>query len=176
LFCSSVICASTFLPAPSNFSSPPAAPLAGSAPPSFRPFNSTLNRLTVPCNHSRSSHPSSRAFTTALFLMFRARFAYLSVFTVSPAFHSAGLTHAIMSVCALPPRESCSRRVSLESRYGTCDMCALAREGSPRAEMTFPRARRPELMEMPSLTRSPAAAVRFSCGILVVIKRKKRED
>ena len=42
-------------------------------------------------------------------------------------------------------------------------MCDLAREGSPRAEITFPRARRPLLMEIPSLIRSPAAAVRLSC-------------
>jgi hypothetical protein len=41
-------------------------------------------------------------------------------------------------------------------------MCDLAREGSPRAEMTLPKARRPLLMEIPSLIRSPAAAVRLS--------------
>lgn len=43
-------------------------------------------------------------------------------------------------------------------------MCDLAREGSPKAEITLPKARRPLLMEIPSLIRSPAAAVRFSCA------------
>lgn len=38
----------------------------------------------------------------------------------------------------------------------------FAREGSPRAEITLPRAKRPLLMEMPSLIRSPMAAVRLS--------------
>ena len=46
-----------------------------------------------------------------------------------------------MSVCALPPSESCANRVSLESRYGTyeavCDL-TLELEGSLRGEMTFP--------------------------------------
>lgn len=46
--------------------------------------------------------------TTGLFLMFLARFAYLRVFMLSSRFTSAGLTHAIMTVRLLPPRESCS--------------------------------------------------------------------
>ena len=137
------------------------AETAGS--PSLRPLSSFLNLITIFCNHSTSSHPSSRSFTTARFLMFLARFAYLRVLTVSAAFHSVGLTQAIMSVCALPPSESCSNRVSLESRYGTYEaVCDLTLEGSPRAEMTFPRARSPLLIEIPSLIRSPWAAVRFN--------------
>ena len=48
-----------------------------------------------------------------------------------------------MTVLALPPRESFSSRVILESLYGMCDPRLL---GSLRALMTFPRANRPLLM------------------------------
>lgn len=34
--------------------------------------------------------------------------------------YSIGETHAIIVVKAFPPMESCSIRVSLESRYGIC--------------------------------------------------------
>lgn len=42
----------------------------------------------------------------------------------------------------------------------------LERDGSPRAEITFPRARSPLLIEMPSFIRSPAAAVRLSYKVV----------
>ena len=87
--------------------------------PSFRALRSFLSLVTMFCNHSTSSQPSSRSFTTARFLMFLARLAYFRVLIVSPAFHSVGLTQAIMRVCALPPSESWSSLVSFESRYGT---------------------------------------------------------
>mmetsp|Transcript_66742 Transcript_66742/g.211235 ORF Transcript_66742/g.211235 Transcript_66742/m.211235 type:complete len:280 (+) Transcript_66742:1076-1915(+) len=88
--------------------------------------------------------------------MLRARLAYLRVLSVSSRLPSALLTHAIMSVVELPPRESCSILVSLLSRYGTW----LPRlRSSPRAEMTFPRARRPLLMFTLSLKRCPIAPV-----------------
>ena len=75
-----------------------------------------------------------------LFLMLRARLAYLSVFSVSMKSRSDGEMQAIISVrlkasndalqqlhsygllyrvYLLPPSESCRRRVSFESRYGT---------------------------------------------------------
>ncbi len=44
------------------------------------------------------------------------RRAYLSVVSVSSKLMSAGDTQATMMVRELPPRESCSMRVSLESR------------------------------------------------------------
>lgn len=53
---------------------------------------------------------------------------------------------------AFPPKLVCSRRVSLESRYG---MCAV--DPPPRSvslAMTVPRARRDLLMKAPSLRRS----------------------
>lgn len=55
-------------------------------------------------------------------------------------------------------------------------MCvaAFAREGSPSAEITFPNANKPLLMEMPSLIRSPAAAVRFSYGEVKVSTAHQR--
>src|SRR3954464_5252156 len=97
----------------------------------------------------------------AEFLMLRARFAYLSVLIVSLRLYSVGETHAIINVCALPPRESCNKRVSLESLYGICVVC-FALLGSPKADITFPKASKPELIEMPSFARSPTAEVRLS--------------
>ena len=72
-----------------------------------------------------------------LFLMFLALLAYLSVLRVSMKSLSVGLMQAIMRVRLLPPRESWSSLVSLESLYGTwLPRLAL----SPRALMTLPRA------------------------------------
>mmetsp|Transcript_26758 Transcript_26758/g.64883 ORF Transcript_26758/g.64883 Transcript_26758/m.64883 type:complete len:208 (-) Transcript_26758:541-1164(-) len=96
---------------------------------------------------------------TGLFLMFRARFAYLSVLRVSSKFVSDGLTQAIMSVWLFPPSESCSSLVILASRNGTWDPLRFS---SPRALMTFPRARSPLLMLIPSRMRSPTAPVLLS--------------
>ena len=45
----------------------------------------------------------------------------LRVDSVSAAFTALGDTHMMSVVRELPPRASCSNRVSLESRYGTCD-------------------------------------------------------
>lgn len=70
-----------------------------------------------------------------------------------------GETQATIIVLAFPPSESCSNRVSFESRYGTCVAFFV---GSPRAEITFPSALRPALIETASLARSPVAAVRFN--------------
>ena len=137
--------------------------LESAGPPSLRPLSSFLNLVTVSCNNLTSSHPSSRSSTTARFLVFFAPFAYLRVLTVSAAFHSVRLTQSITRVCALPPSESCSNRLSLESRYATYEAVRdLTLEGSLRAEMTFPRARSPLLIKIPSLIRSPWAAVRFN--------------
>uniref|UniRef100_A0A6B0V0B1 Putative secreted protein n=1 Tax=Ixodes ricinus TaxID=34613 RepID=A0A6B0V0B1_IXORI len=98
-------------------------------------------------------------FTVILFLMFLARLAYRSVFRVSMKSRSHGDTHAIIRVRLFPPSESWSSLVSFESRYGTWEILP---EASPSAEITFPRARSPQLMEMPSLARSPVAPVRLS--------------
>ena len=48
-----------------------------------------------------------------------ARHANCSVVTVSSSAAASGQTHAIIAVRQLPPNESCSIRVSFESRYGT---------------------------------------------------------
>lgn len=93
-----------------------------------------------------------------LFLMFRARFAYLSVLIVSTKSRSHGDTQAIMIVREFPPRESCKSRVNFESRYG---IWSAFLDRSPRAEITFPRASSPQLMEIPSLALSPTAPVRL---------------
>mmetsp|Transcript_31656 Transcript_31656/g.102242 ORF Transcript_31656/g.102242 Transcript_31656/m.102242 type:complete len:219 (+) Transcript_31656:2214-2870(+) len=93
---------------------------------------------------------------SSLFVICRARLAYLSVLSVSSMSASDGDTHAIMSVCALPPKESCSSRVSFESLYGTC-ACL-----SHSAVMTLPRASSPLLICTPSAKRSPDAPVRLA--------------
>ena len=52
-------------------------------------------------------------------LRFLARLAYLSVFTVSSNWRCEGEMFASITVRQLPPSESLSNRVILESRYGT---------------------------------------------------------
>mmetsp|Transcript_36192 Transcript_36192/g.91411 ORF Transcript_36192/g.91411 Transcript_36192/m.91411 type:complete len:201 (-) Transcript_36192:112-714(-) len=89
--------------------------------------------------------------------MARARCAYLSVLSVCSWLTSAGDTHASMSVSAVPPSESCSTRVSLELRYGTC----LRLAPSVSALITLPSSSSPRLMATPSLKRAPSAPVSF---------------
>ena len=94
--------------------------------------------------------------TTGLLRICRARLAYLSVLSVSSRSASPGDTHASIIVLELPPSESCRRRVSFESRYGTW-WCF-----SHRALITLPSASRPLLIWMPSCSRSPLAPVRLA--------------
>ena len=61
---------------------------------------------------------------------------------------------AIITVFVLPPSESCSRRVSFESRYGMC--CDFP---STSADMTFPSALSERLIFVASFSRSPLACV-----------------
>lgn len=80
---------------------------------------------------------------------------------------SAGLTHAIITVCEFPPRLLWSNRVSFESRYGMCTWCPPPPPPAPtpppppapalsdNAEMTFPRANSPLLILIPSRRRRP---------------------
>lgn len=60
-------------------------------------------------------------------------------------------------VLEFPPRESCSRRVSLEFLYGTCVLLP-----STRAEMTLPSVDRDRLILVASFRRWPVAPV-FPC-------------
>mmetsp|Transcript_114602 Transcript_114602/g.222546 ORF Transcript_114602/g.222546 Transcript_114602/m.222546 type:complete len:238 (-) Transcript_114602:196-909(-) len=106
-----------------------------------------------------TSEPCTDTFTTTLFLMFLALLAYFNVFSVSPKCTSAGEIHAIIKVLLLPPKESCSSRVSLESRYGTCERWSF---GSPKAEITLPSASSPWLILTPSRKRSPTVPVFFA--------------
>ena len=52
--------------------------------------------------------------------MFFALSAYFSVLYESSYETVAGEMAAIITVLQFPPNESCKRRVSFESRYGTC--------------------------------------------------------
>ena len=63
-----------------------------------------------------------------------------------------------MTVLVLPPSESCSRRVSLESRYGMC-YDFLEETPSTSALMTFPKAVSDRLILMPSFIVWPVAPV-----------------
>lgn len=56
--------------------------------------------------------------TLGLFLMFLALEAYLKVVKVSSKLKSAGEMAAIITVFVLPPNESWSNLVNLESLYG----------------------------------------------------------
>ena len=68
--------------------------------------------------------------------MFAERNPYTCTFCTAQAFIVAGRSQlSTITVRVLPPRESCSRRVSFESRYGIKDVFP-----STSAEMTFPRA------------------------------------
>mmetsp|Transcript_9043 Transcript_9043/g.31490 ORF Transcript_9043/g.31490 Transcript_9043/m.31490 type:complete len:213 (-) Transcript_9043:678-1316(-) len=91
-------------------------------------------------------------FCAMLSWMFLALFAYLSVFTVSSRYPSAGLAVAIMVVRQFPPKLSFSSLVSFESRKGTyAPLFAL----SPRALMQLPRASSERLMLAPSIILLP---------------------
>ena len=68
------------------------------------------------CFSFRISAVAGSMFTTGLFWIFRACPAHRSVLSVSLQLLSAGDTHAIITVRALPPSESFSRRVRLLSR------------------------------------------------------------
>lgn len=61
---------------------------------------------------------------------------------------------AIIIVFVLPPKLSCSRRVSLESLYGTCLLFP-----STRADITFPKALSERLIFEASLSLSPTDPV-----------------
>ena len=89
-------------------------------------------------------------------LMFLARFAYLSVLSVSSNWSCAGETLVIIVVRQLPPRLSLSSRVSFESRYGTCDAFLVL---SASALMQLPSARSERLMFAPSVSRCPLLSV-----------------
>lgn len=61
----------------------------------------------------------------------------------------ASATHSTSVVLALPPSDSCSKRVSLESRNGTC------RSSKARALMHMPRVVRERFMDLASVARCP---------------------
>ena len=60
--------------------------------------------------------PEESSLITALFFTSLARYANLSVLRVSPNETLAGLTHAMISVLELPPKESHKRKVNFESQ------------------------------------------------------------
>ncbi len=70
------------------------------------------------------------ALTTGLLAMARALSANRSVEQLSSKASALGLSVASSVVRQFPPRESCSRCVSRESRYGTCGLQGVGMEGA----------------------------------------------
>ena len=76
-------------------------------PAPFEAASSAWRRLWISCRRLDICRAFTSRFTTGLLRMFRTRFAYRSVVSVSSKFTSAGDTHATMIVRELPPSESC---------------------------------------------------------------------
>mmetsp|Transcript_2578 Transcript_2578/g.6602 ORF Transcript_2578/g.6602 Transcript_2578/m.6602 type:complete len:221 (-) Transcript_2578:808-1470(-) len=117
---------------------------------------SSVRRRWISFSFNASMLPTSRTvFTTGLFAMELARSANLSVDTVSSKAFTQGEIAAMIVVLQLPPRESCSKLVSLESRYGTC-----LRATPPVSALTTPASALKELlMAVSSLMRSDPISV-----------------
>lgn len=88
--------------------------------------------------------------------MFLALLAYFKVLIVSSVYEPAGLMVAIMTVLQLPPRESLSIRVSLESRNGTKIPFLFL---SPKALIQLAKANNDVLILAPSLNLIPLFSV-----------------
>mmetsp|Transcript_44702 Transcript_44702/g.85462 ORF Transcript_44702/g.85462 Transcript_44702/m.85462 type:complete len:263 (-) Transcript_44702:187-975(-) len=114
----------------------------------------SVRRSAMICAYSAMWESMLVTFACTLSWMFLARLAYLRVLRDSSRQCLAGEMLAIMVVRQLPPKESLSRRVSLESRNGTyAPLPPTAR--SPRALMQFPSASKERLMLAPSIMRMP---------------------
>mmetsp|Transcript_151008 Transcript_151008/g.263113 ORF Transcript_151008/g.263113 Transcript_151008/m.263113 type:complete len:232 (-) Transcript_151008:491-1186(-) len=103
---------------------------------------------------SFSSSADRSWFTLTTFLIFLARCPKRKVLKVSCSLKLDGEHVMIKEVLALPPRDSCSTRVSFESRYGTCVYFL-----SVSALMTLPKAERDRFIFFASSNRSPEAPV-----------------
>mmetsp|Transcript_22533 Transcript_22533/g.76182 ORF Transcript_22533/g.76182 Transcript_22533/m.76182 type:complete len:397 (-) Transcript_22533:443-1633(-) len=104
-----------------------------------------------------------RTFSRTVFLIARARCAYLRVFNVSSNEDAAGDACASIKVRVLPPSESFNKRVSLESRKFTYAAAPLPGPLSPCARrkplITLPSASSDRLMRAPSANRAPEFCV-----------------
>ena len=96
----------------------------------------------------------SSLLTFGLFLIAFARIPNRRVEMVSASLKAEGEHVMIREVLALPPSESYSTRVSLESRYGTWEDFL-----SVSANMTFPKADKDLLMFFASSSLFPSAPV-----------------
>ena len=100
--------------------------------------------------------PVVSSLIIALFLISLALFAKLSVLILSLILRELGLTFATMTVLLFPPKESRSRNVILELRYGMCSYLP-----SERILITVPRLVNERLILLASFNLSPSAPVRF---------------
>ena len=103
----------------------------------------------------RASFGSSLIFTS--FFIFFALFAYFNVERLSSKLYAEGPILAIITVLVLPPKESCKRRVSWESLYGTWVGLELT-----KFWMTKPRVVRDKLMLIACYLSLPDTPV-FDC-------------
>ena len=122
--------------------------------PLFWNWASMSLSVLISSSYFLSNASLGSSLTRGLFLIYLARCAYRRVDNVSSQLQFAGEHAAIITVLVLPPRESCRRRVSLESRYGMC--CDFP---STSELMTLPRAVNDRLILMPSFIVQPVAPV-----------------
>mmetsp|Transcript_29973 Transcript_29973/g.88969 ORF Transcript_29973/g.88969 Transcript_29973/m.88969 type:complete len:209 (-) Transcript_29973:603-1229(-) len=114
--------------------------------------SSTISSFFSSASFNSSADRSWLTFTT--FLIIFARWPNRRVLIVSCSLKLDGEHVMMRDVLALPPSDSCSTRVSLESRYGTwVDFLSVS------ALMTLPSAERERLMFLASSSRSPDAPV-----------------
>ena len=106
------------------------------------------------CNICFSSCNENSLLTLALFLICLALCPKRSVDLVSSSLNTEGEQAMINEVLELPPKDSCRRRVSFESLYGTWDDLP-----SVKAFITYPRAVKLLLMFWASVKVSPFAPV-----------------
>mmetsp|Transcript_16436 Transcript_16436/g.57433 ORF Transcript_16436/g.57433 Transcript_16436/m.57433 type:complete len:437 (+) Transcript_16436:1250-2560(+) len=116
--------------------------------------SSLRSRATSRRARASSTVSSTTSLARTLTMICRARSANAIVEADSSAAAADGDTVATMIVLVLPPSESCSSRVSAESRYGMC-----ARRFSVSAWMQLPSADSDLLIAVSSLVR-PASSRR----------------
>ena len=127
-------------------------------PPPFPPPSaSSFLSLSFSALSSRMSLSYGSSLMTALFLIYLARSAYLSVLKVSSKYLAPGLMAHIMYVLELPPSAFCNILVNYEYLYGITTLFPFCL--STNALMTFPNVERLWLMWLASLSLSPVAPV-----------------
>mmetsp|Transcript_31943 Transcript_31943/g.95397 ORF Transcript_31943/g.95397 Transcript_31943/m.95397 type:complete len:249 (-) Transcript_31943:1441-2187(-) len=150
---SSASCAASCACSLSNCRNAPPPSLRPSPPPASARLRSPSSR---PMSSSSSVTTSTRSLMTGRFRTHMARLPNVRLCSVSSACSCVSATHTTSVVLALPPSDSCSSRVSLESRNGTwLPSAALALMHMPSVDKLL-------LMEIASDARTPTDLLFFS--------------